>query len=1057
MWAALLMGLLVAAPARGLSGETGRSALKVYTDRDGLPQNSVEAVTFDQEGYLWLGTQDGAVRYDGREWETLSMPRPTITNWVGAMLAASDGALWFGTRGDGVHRYRDGTWTSFGTAEGFPDGHVLALAETLDGGRSTIWAGTLDHGLFRITESGASPVPPPAGHPFSSVLALEVTRNERPGLWVGTEKGLLRYESLQWQDGDGRKLGLPAVQVLSVLETRGPDREPTLWVGTERGLAVRRAGRWRTYDTTSGLPNAYVYRLAQTTNLRGEPVVWIGTEGGVGRLEGDQWRFLDMDGGLPSNVIRALRAAQNSAGRTTLWIGSFGGLVRLTEGGWRSYTHESGLSENAVFSIQELMPGDLWFGTLGGGLSRLHDGRWSYVRTYRDRPIPAVMSFLRATGPGGRQELWVGTRGSGLLRFDGSSWSEILPPEGLPDTWIYALLETRGSDGRPVRWIGTRKGLVRLDAAGRRVYAQAEGLPHDHVVALLGSRDAAGRPTLWVGTRGGGVACLDLGTDRFTVHDPTTGMEGLRVGSLSETRAPDGRRQLWVTSNGSGVWRLDLDRPGGTWVQFSEKTRPALPNDLVYQMQSDRQGRLYFFTRRGVARFARRQATAEDPAEYSAFTYTSGDGLPSDGCTQGSSFVDQQGRIWTGTVAGAAVLDPEQEREDRVPKPLYLESARVLGSGRRVSEGAVLRHGENRLSFRYALLSYYREADTRYRVQLEGLDPSPSDWIADGRKEYTTLPAGRYVLRVRGRDYAGNESGPISLSFEIRPAPWRTAGAYVAYAALALLLGGLVFRLRLRALRARTAELEARVGERTQELEVANRALQEQSLTDPLTGVKNRRFVAVTVPQDVAQVVRAYRERTLGRRPDPDLNLDLMFFVVDIDHFKSVNDSHGHLAGDCMLQETVERLKTVTRRTDTVVRWGGEEFLIIARQTNRHEAPAIAERIRAIVAGQPFDLPGARVTRTCCVGFAAFPFVPEDPEAVSWEQVVHLADHALYAAKRSGRNAWVGLEAAAGVDPGLLGSAPALRIQELVADGSLDVRASLPPGAAVAWSAPARE
>ncbi|HLA78339.1 MAG TPA: diguanylate cyclase [Vicinamibacteria bacterium] len=1063
---AVLSLLLAAGATPALAGdpasiaESGRSAIKIYSDQDGLPQNSIEAVSFDRQGYLWLGTQDGAVRYNGREWVSLSMPRPTVANWVSSILLDQDGSLWFGTRGDGVHRYRDGRFHSFGVDEGFPDPQVLALQQTLERGRPVVWAGTADHGLIRIAEDKVEQVEAPADTPFVRVNALATAGGEEgaPGLWVGTERGLLHLSGRSWTAWDRRDFGLPSDHVLSVLETEAPGGSRALWVGTEHGLAVREHGTWRVVPLSNGMKNDYVYRLAATRTLAGEPVVWMGTEGGLSRLEAGRWRFWNMARGLPSNVIRTLTPVASANGPTTLWIGSFGGLVRLTEGKWTSYTHNTGLAENAVFSIQEFAPDDMWFGTLGGGLSRLRDGRWSQVSRYRERPIPAVMSLLKARGPQGGAELWVGTRGSGLLRFDGGSWSEILPLEALPDTWIYALLETGSAERGLTRWVGTRKGLLRLQGRERRVYTKDSGLPHDHVVALLASHDAQGRPTLWIGTRGGGVACLDLESGRFSTYDPQHSVGGLRVGSLLETSGPGSRRFLWISSNGAGVYRLDLADPAAGFVNFSESSLPALPSDLIYQMREDAAGRLYFFTRRGVARFTPRQPDATNPAEYAVFTYTSGDGLPSNGCTQGSSFVDHLGRLWTGTVAGAAMFDPAEEREDRLGKPLYLESATRVGSGRALSPGAVLEYGENHLVFRYALLSYHREGDTRYQVQLAGLDAAPSDWIADGRKEYTTLPPGTYLFRVWGRDYAGNQSGPVELAFRIRPAFWQTWWAFLAYALLAAAGVALVFRLRLHHLKARAAQLEARVAERTAELEAANRALEEQSLTDPLTGVRNRRFVAATLPLDVAQVVRTYRERLALHKRDGDANLDLVFLLVDMDHFKSVNDGFGHLGGDSVLQQVVERLKAAVRQTDTVVRWGGEEFLVLARQSNRREAPAVAERIRATMAERSFEpLAGERVTCTCSVGFAAFPFLPGAPEVVPWEQVVHLADHALYAAKRGGRDAWVGLEAASDVDPARLGESPFLRIPELLSQGLLEVRSSLPAGSALDWgSSPSR-
>jgi diguanylate cyclase (GGDEF)-like protein len=145
---------------------------------------------------------------------------------------------------------------------------------------------------------------------------------------------------------------------------------------------------------------------------------------------------------------------------------------------------------------------------------------------------------------------------------------------------------------------------------------------------------------------------------------------------------------------------------------------------------------------------------------------------------------------------------------------------------------------------------------------------------------------------------------------------------------------------------------------------------------------------------------------------------DLVFLLLDLDHFKSVNDTYGHAAGDAVLVQTAAVLSRVFRASDPVVRWGGEEFLAVARFVDRREAPRLAEKIRAAIAGHPFRLDdGTVLQRTCSVGFAAFPFTPSQPRSIPWEEVVGLADFGLYAAKKSGRNRWVGIEAGEAEDP----------------------------------------
>jgi diguanylate cyclase (GGDEF)-like protein len=202
-------------------------------------------------------------------------------------------------------------------------------------------------------------------------------------------------------------------------------------------------------------------------------------------------------------------------------------------------------------------------------------------------------------------------------------------------------------------------------------------------------------------------------------------------------------------------------------------------------------------------------------------------------------------------------------------------------------------------------------------------------------------------------------------------------------------------------------------------LEAAHRSLnetkarlEEASVTDSLTGLRNRRFLMQHIDSDVAIVLRQYGEWIKEGSVPPAPGADLVFFMVDLDHFKSINDNHGHNAGDGVLVQVRQRLRQVFRDSDHIVRWGGEEFLVVARGCLREEAPLIAERVRAAIAQAPFTLAGGASLRvTCSIGFAAFPLLRRHPRLLGWPQVVELADQSLYKAKRDGRNRWTGLAA----------------------------------------------
>jgi diguanylate cyclase (GGDEF)-like protein len=220
---------------------------------------------------------------------------------------------------------------------------------------------------------------------------------------------------------------------------------------------------------------------------------------------------------------------------------------------------------------------------------------------------------------------------------------------------------------------------------------------------------------------------------------------------------------------------------------------------------------------------------------------------------------------------------------------------------------------------------------------------------------------------------------------------------------------------RTRALVRRRLELEQAVEQRNAELIEKNKELEEISLTDPLTATRNRRYFYETISTDVAQALRSHL-KTVAPQSPPAPRQDLIFALIDIDRFKRVNDELGHAAGDKLLQEVAKRIESVKRATDDLVRWGGEEFLLVCRSTDREHAPLLFARVLGAIRDVPFDVGnGVEVHQTCSIGWAPFPWLSDDVGHLSVENVIELADKALYVAKHEGRNRTVGLVPAANV------------------------------------------
>jgi len=312
---------------------------------------------------------------------------------------------------------------------------------------------------------------------------------------------------------------------------------------------------------------------------------------------------------------------------------------------------------------------------------------------------------------------------------------------------------------------------------------------------------------------------------------------------------------------------------------------------------------------------------------------------------------------------------------------------------------------------------------------------------------YPKLAPGHYRFEVRTVTPT-REFGPLqSIAFQILAPWWRRWWAQVVGGLLLIGLIGLIFRRRTARLRRRNEFLEAIIEARTGELEQANEALREAVLIDPLTGLYNRRYLTMTMPEEENRLRRMFRNYFMKGISPLNQNEDLILFLGDLDHFKAINDTFGHATGDQMIQETARTLKSVCRTADTLVRWGGEEFILVARRSDREKAHLIAEKLCQAVRDHALVLPGGQALRcTISFGFAAFPILDQHPEAFSWEDTLQLADQGLYEAKRAGRNGWVGVLAS-----GPLNSpeyAPRLRtdLKGLIRESQVQVQTSFPAG-----------
>ena len=772
-------------PAKALTQFTH----SVWLMEDGLPQNSIKAIAQTADGYLWLATQAGLVRFDGVRFTVFNTANaPALTNnSVMAVLAAQDGSLWIGTYGGGVTRLKDGTFTSYTTKEGLAHDVVFTLYE--DRNRN-LWVGTHGGGLSRWRDGRFTTFSTKEGLSNNFVRAIHEDR--QGDLWIGTDGGLNRFSSGKFTVF-GKQDGLPSDIILSIHE----DRHGSLWLGTfDGGVSRRRDGRFRTYSLKEGLPGnaAYVISEDRDGNL------WVGTHGGgLSRWDGERFTSLTREYGLADGGVRVIFEDREGS----LWIGTAGsGLHRLKDGRFTTFTTQEGLSSNSVYPVFEDRAGNIWLGIEGGGLNRLSGGRVSTYTTKQGLANDYVWSIDEAEDG----TLWIGT-GAGLSRLKDGKFTNFTTRDGLSADMVWAVHQ--GRDGS--LWIGTfGGGLNRLKDGHFNAYTAQDGLPDMSIRAI--QEDAAG--TLWIGTSNGGVARMSQG--RFTTVTTKDGLSSNVVRSLYA----DDQGSVWIGTIGGGLNRLT----NGRITVYN--TGNGLLDDVIWLILEDGQGNLWMNSSRGIFRVSKQDLKdfADGKiASVRSVAYGKADGVKSSqgvGGSQSPGWKGRDGRLWFSTFQGVSVVDPRRLMTNEVPPPVIIEQ--ILVDGAALAADARVPAGGEKFEFHYTGLSLLAPEKVRFKYKLEGLD---RDWIDAGTRRvayYTNIPPGDYRFRVlaSNNDDIWNETG-AARGFHLAPHFYQTYLFYALCVGATLILAGSIYVLRVKQLTARQSELEMTVAERTRQLQEA--------------------------------------------------------------------------------------------------------------------------------------------------------------------------------------------------------------------------------------------
>jgi len=743
-WGILIWLMLLCLAAGAEEAKLPNYFLRSWKTDNLLPDNAVTAVVQTREGYLWIGTYGGLVRFDGVRFVVYnSASTPGLqSDRVTSLFEDDSGSLWIGHERGDLTRYVDGKFEAFATHEIGVRRKISGIGQTQDG---EVWMLNEEGTLVRARDGATCALPNTDG-------VAEMAQDGQKQLWV-TSGGHLA------------KLTGSSLEILTnTMGTNGvgdyvqgicASRDGGLWV-VNNGEVVKWNGRAVTEDRGTNPCNTTVVAMAETKS----GTLAMGTSSGGLYLLFTNRAVLhfNQENGFPNDWIRCVHEDREG----TLWVGAGSvGLLALRPGKIQTLDAPDHWQKRMVLSTTVAKNGDIWVGTEGAGLYRFSDGNWTRYGESAGFSNMYVWSVTQDS----QGRMWAGTWGGGMLRQAGDHFA--VPP-GLENVNVPMPAVLQTPEG--VTWIGTASGLLRYEDGATKWYGERDGLKVPDVRTIVQDKNG----TIWFGMLGGGLGKLQNGqVTQFLQSDGLSSdyVQCLHLGTGGE---------LWIGTYGSGLARL---KDG----HFSKVTASeGLTNNFICSIEADQQGNYWISSPGGIFRVT--ESALNDCADgkvssVNCLTFGEGDGMPSKECSGGlqpASCKLADGKIGFPTSKGLVIVNPEDNRINHLPPPVIIED--VIAGGRSFGQYPNNRSplkippGSQRFEIYYTGLSYVAPEKMQFQYRMEGWE---KDWVDAGSSkrmaEYNYLPPGDYTFHVRAGNSDGiwNQTGAF-IDISVLPQFWQT-------------------------------------------------------------------------------------------------------------------------------------------------------------------------------------------------------------------------------------------------------------------------------------------
>lgn len=798
----LAIGIACAlAPATAVAGDATLVPYLRFDRVTGMTKGAVRAIVQDPTGFMWFGTDEGLSRYDGYEFINYTAgadPAKNLSAATVTSLAVTDTALYIGTS-KGLDKLDLATSALTHQHANAKDPAALGsddISSLSLGAKGSLWIGTSDAGVDRLdlatdkVEHFRADPKTPDTIPDDGV---NVVRELKDGtVWIGTREaglGILDPKTKKvkrYVHDANADTSLASDAIYAIYQ----DHDGTVWIGTGTSLDRfdPKTGTFAHYLQAAAPAGAATDAGAATTTANTITAIvdgrdgglWLGVKGiGVARFDRKTFAIESYkhDGADPTSIGNPVQWVAFADRGGVLWFGGDAGGASKLDLLRRQFTYY-----RAVHALSFVEQGNLtWLGTQGSGI-RSFDPKTGAVKAYLDTELKDT--WTTKIVPAGDGTLWLATTDRGLFHFNPATGAlETFDTENntLPSDAVLAVIK----DGNTL-WIGTfGGGLVKFDTKAKTaerytsLATNAATLSSDAITTLY--QDPTKPNLLWVGTAEGLNAFDKQSLQVVRYRNDPAKPTSLSHDHVTDIHA-DAKGTLWIATWGGGIDRFD--RAANTFTAV--RTAQGLASDVVYGILEDKSGRLWLTTNGGLTRF--------DPAKNEAARFGATDGLQDDEFAQGGFYQGASGSFYVGGPNGFNVFDPETIKTDTYVPPIVVTRLEVLGEARPFNDTVSLSYRDRSLTLRFAALSYAAPARNRYKYRLVGLDDT---WVETDQRyvNYTSIPSGSYKLEIQGSNGHGvwSEAG-VTIAIKVAPPPWRTWWAYCLYAALVVLIGGLLYR-----------------------------------------------------------------------------------------------------------------------------------------------------------------------------------------------------------------------------------------------------------------------